>query len=133
VSAVQPQTICFTLAEPLPLLNRLLRTSHWVRSKQRAALAWEIASKIPYWSRPQVPFSHATITVTRYSVGRPDPDAFQTKHLLDVLQPMNPKSCPNGLGIIRVDSAAGVTLIPRAERVASRSEQCTVVLIEGIA
>jgi hypothetical protein len=123
--------ICFTLARPLPLLNRMLRTSHWTRSKERRALAWEIATKVPYWSRPQKPFRKAKVIVTRRSLREADEDNILVKHLLDVLQPMHPDRCPDGLGIILDDSKACLTLERRAERVARRSEQCTLVVIEG--
>jgi hypothetical protein len=123
--------ISFTLDKPLPLLNRMLRTGYRTRSKQRRALAWEIAAKIPYWLKPATPLRTARITVTRYSVGDPDVDGILVKHLLDVLQPMHLTRCPDGLGIISGDSRLHISLISDAVRVAHKTEQCTVVVIEG--
>jgi hypothetical protein len=124
------QVIAFTLAKPLPLLNRMQRTDRWTRSRNRKALAWEVAALIPFGSRPSVPFDKAKVTVTRRSTGTPDPDNLLCKHLLDVLQPYS-KRHPNGLGIIRSDANDCITLISKAERVVHKDDQGTDVLIEG--
>lgn len=108
----------FTLRRPLPLLNEMLRM-HWAaRRLLRRELADEIALMVP---GVREPFERAAVTVTRYGMRPVDPDNLCVKHLLDVLQPRSERH-PNGLGLIRGDDPARLTLsvigivVPKADQ-----------------
>lgn len=133
-----PGRLTFTLAAPLPLLNPMLRT-HW--SKRRRELkalsraVWEAIIVVPGQRLPAAPYQRAKIAVLRRSPGHPDPDnlAASVKPLCDVLQPLTAKR-KYGLGIIINDGedclGKGVAIC--AERVAHKTEQCTLVTIEDL-
>lgn len=95
--ALVSAAISFTLPRPIPLLNELLRM-HWSkRRKYQKALAAEVSALLPPLNRP--PLERATVTITRYSVGVPDPDAVTPKSLLDVLL-VRSTTHPAGLGVL---------------------------------
>ena len=108
--------IAFTLPLRMPLLNTILRTNHWKRSRLRQALAWQVAAALSKAkiARPATPFLRAFVTVTRHSPKTADTDGIygSAKALLDVLQPVS-KACPSGLGIIANDSPDCLVLVVR--------------------
>lgn len=101
-----PDRIEFTLQQRLPLLGKQLR-SHWAKRRRAAlSMAWEIAAAIPRTSRPQTPWTRATVLVERYGPTKPDRDNLVScvKPMLDILQPLHAKNRPLGLGIIANDN-----------------------------
>ena len=103
-----------------PTLNVVLRR-HWSRRlKDTRALAWLVRSA---WrgALPVAPIARAHVLIVRRSALGPLPDQDGliggAKGLIDVLQPMDEKRRPYGLGIIAGDDQARITLEVRAERV----------------
>lgn len=126
------ESIAFVLAKPLPLWNSILRTHRYGKSgrrKQQQQLSAEIARMLPTGHRE--PFEFASITITRYSVGTPDPDGICVKMLLDCLVVRTEKN-PDGLGLIRNDDQAHLSKpVVNAVRVSKRVEQRTEVRIDA--
>lgn len=121
--------ISFTLCRPTPLLNVLLRM-HW-RSRQMLArsISAEIARLVPDLPGRQ-PLEHARVSVTRFSTQVPDQDNLMgCKIMIDALLVLS-KRHPNGLGLIRDDDPAHLTLVVQSERCATRREQRTEVVIK---
>lgn len=112
----RPPMITFELPRDLPLLGELIRMRYWEYSRQRKALAQEVAILIrdrlgKAWN--WAPYHRAEITITRFAPGgAPDPDNLNasSKMLLDILQPMHPRRSPNGLGVIANDSGDCIVL-----------------------
>lgn len=134
----KPRTVSFTLPEPTPLLNVLMRKHYRVRSQNKrrtaAFIAGEIAGKMP-----AKPFEKARVTITRYSSGTPDDDGLKggVKDLLDCLT--TPKLLAGGkvknkfgVGLIVDDSPAHCLLGVSGVK-CKRADQRTEVLIEEIA
>lgn len=132
---VKPRTVAFTLPEPTPLLNVLMRKHYRVRSQNKrrtaAFIVCEIAGK-----KPPVPFKKARVTITRYSRGVPDDDGLKggVKDLLDCLT--TPKLLAGGkiknkfgVGLIVDDSPAHCLLVVSGVK-CKRAEQRTEVLVE---
>jgi len=138
------RTVFFRLARPLPTWNTVMRTGSSLSMVQRKMVQRKELNKLAkeVWGAilekgqrlgGHPPFARAKIRIVRYSLGEPDPEGVSAKFLLDVLQPQSGRH-PYGLGIIADDTAAclgpaGAELI--CVRVAHKSEQCTMVTIEG--
>lgn len=133
MAGASPVTITFTLPRILPLTNTMLRT-HWAkRKKERAALAWDVASGLARQVKPSQPLEKCRVTVERCSVGVPDDDGLtgSLKNLMDVLCPPS-KRHPYGLGVIKDDGPAHCEQVIRAVKVRHRKDQKTVVTIEEL-
>ena len=133
----KPRSVLFTLPEPTPLLNVLMRKHYRVRSQNKrrtaAAIAAEIAGK-----KPPGPFLKARVTITRYSCGVPDDDGLKggVKDLLDCLT--TPKLLAGGkiknkfgVGLIVDDSPQHCLLVVNGVK-CKRAEQRTEVLVEEV-
>lgn len=127
-------TLTFRLGRPLPLWNTVMRTNPWTRSKTVRTLArevWGAIIEVRGQRIPVEPFAHATVHIIRRSTGDPDPDGLSAKYLLDVLQPPSSRH-PYGIGVLAGDTRdclrGGAVIVH--ERVAKRTEECTMVTIE---
>lgn len=128
-----PDRFGFVLDRPFLLLNRLLKL-HWAaRSEYAADLSSDVAAATRHLPQCARPICRARVTITRYGIQMPDQDGLTggCKPLLDALLVRSPKH-PNGLGLIVDDSPTHLELVARSEKVATRKEQRTVVLIERI-
>ena len=124
-------TIAFTLARPTVLLNWLMRAHYHQRTKAKRALAWEVRCALGR-QVPARPLERAEIRITRRSSGAlPDQDNAMggLKHLLDVLQPMEPKRRPYGLGVIASDAPSCITVILLCERVGAKAQGTEVQVV----
>lgn len=98
--------LAFELPFRLPTFNPQLRT-HWSKKgKKMRNLAWEVHAAVPMKGRPPAPLTGIEIQIERFSSQEPDEENLQAsaKWLLDVLQPMHPKSRPYGMGLIQDDA-----------------------------
>lgn len=98
--------LAFSLPVRLPTLNPQVRT-HWFAKRKRInTLCWEVHASLPPARRPRSPLEHIVIEIDRYNCNEPDQENLiaSAKWLLDVMQPMHPKTRPYGLGIIREDA-----------------------------
>ena len=113
-----------------PTLNTTLR-QHWSkRGRGTRAMAWQIRAGIK-GALPAAPLPRAHVRIERRAPGTiPDQDGATggCKGLIDCLLPMDAKRRPYGLGILRDDSPAHMTLEVRTVRVPS-AEKGTLVLI----
>lgn len=138
------RTIRLDIPVVTPLLNATLR-QHWrKRGQGTRGIAWELrlAMSRAGVTPPAKPFQRARVTIIRRSVGMPDRDGLigGVKGLVDSLLDPGIRMVkgelralhPTGLGIVQDDSPACMTLEVRAERVRSRAEQGTTVIIEDL-
>lgn len=127
-----PAEIRFRLAQPLPSLNALMRTSKYEYKQNRETLAWEVVSQINR-QRPAKPFVRAELIIERHSVGELDEDNLKAcrKVLTDVLQPASRRH-PNGLGVILNDDPAHLKATVLQVRVRRHAEQHTLVTIRDL-
>ena len=129
-----PDRIEFMIPRLLKLPNKTIGT-HWSESyRQRSQLRTMLEPILaPYIEH--VPMERAKVTVTRFSCGatRPDWDnlAAGAKPLIDLLLVAS-KTHPRSFGIIQDDGPTQVIPIMFAERVMTRVEQRTEVIIERI-
>lgn len=122
--------ITFSLAAPIPLLNKWERM-HWgARGTLKKSMAREIWAAL-LGQLPSVPLEAATVQVWRHSVQAPDIDNLISKAVLDVLQPAS-KRHPYGLGIIAGDDQAHVHARIYHVQAVRRVEQCTRVVIREV-
>jgi len=120
-----PLLIQFSIAHALKLPNTtggyFWPASHAYRKK----LLPLVADAVKPWE--------GRVTITRYSVGIPDPGAVMaaTKPLVDLLL-VRTKTHPSSMGLIRDDSPAHIELIAVGAKAESRKHQRTEVKIERI-
>lgn len=131
------RVIRFTLPEPTPLLNVMLRKHYRVRTESKRKTARLIAATIPGQIPPE-PFQKARVTIRRYSSGVPDRDNLvgSVKDLCDCLT--TPSLMKNGkvrnkfgLGLIVDDAPAHCELVVLGVK-CRRAEQRTEVVVEEI-
>ena len=125
------RTIRFTLPFLLPTLNQRQRT-HWrAKPGDMRKLAWAMVAALPIRC-DRMPFEKARITITRHSSGTTDPDGLygSVKPLLDILCTPQGQRHPTGLGIIRDDSAACITLTVQQAKAKPREGRTEVVIEE---
>lgn len=135
--AEAPRVIRFTLDEPTPLLNTVLRKHFRQRASAKRSLARQIVALLGP-DRPSEPMQKARVTITRYSCGQPDLDGVYggAKDCLDVFTtpaPMANGKVRNkfGIGLIVDDSPKHIDLNVESVK-CKRYEQRTEVVIEEV-
>ena len=133
----------FTLPDPFPLLNVLLRM-HWRKRKEVQQLIAEQMSRATVGQRPIRPFRHARVLIERHSPGTPDLDGLYggAKLLIDCLSTPIYASArrkggkgqmrnPFGLSIVVDDGPDYIRLHVNPVRCATVDRK-TVVLVEEL-
>lgn len=127
-----PLMIQFSIPYALKLPNTT-NGRHWIAAHAyRKRLGEMVGEAVKPWAGHQ-PMERARVTITRSSVGVPDPDAVGAacKPLIDLLL-VRSKVHPASFSLITDDDPAHIVFVPLAEKVAHRSEQRTSVLIESL-
>lgn len=129
-------TYSFTTRTLTPSRNPKSGASgHWAAryrddKRLKSSWAWDIKTGL-LPGHPDKPLERARVTITRHSTGRLDEDNLKggVKGLVDVLKPASKRN-PLGMGLIEDDNPDVLALDVRQVRVAKRSEQRVVVVIE---
>ncbi|GAN55233.1 hypothetical protein [Tanticharoenia sakaeratensis] len=128
------RTIAFTLPEPTPLMNTLMRSHFRKRAKLKRSLAAQIIAALGP-DRPAEPFERAHVTIRRFSCGMPDYDGAYggVKDVLDVMTTPAAREDGTtrnkfGIGLIRDDSPKHIRLTVEPLK-CKRAEQRTEIEI----
>lgn len=127
-----PLLVEFSIPYALKLPNTT-NGRHWIAAHgYRKRLGEMVAEAVKPWAGHQ-PVGRARVTITRYSIGTPDPDAIGAacKPLIDLLL-VKSKVHPHSFGLLVDDSPAHIEFVPVAVKVATRKEQRTHVRIERL-
>jgi hypothetical protein len=129
------RSLVFTLPLLLPSLNRT-KGEHWGASYARHKLLHQEVMAAVRGPRhyPLPPFARARLLITRYTCQLTDDDnrAGSVKQLVDVLKANHPTRNPLGLSFIAGDESDKCEIIATQERVHTRAQQCTLVVIHEL-
>ena len=118
-----------------PTLNVSLR-KHWAkRAQANREVAWLLRAAVGRRGLPVKPLPRARLVIECRRAGvMPDQDGLVggCKGLIDCLQPFHEKKRKYGVGFIEGDDPARLDLHVRGVRVAKRTEQGTLIIIEPL-